>query len=127
MARGALPRARRPRHQHRAPDARRPRQRPALRQPHDRHGNIRRADREALRYRVPPLRPQRPRRGAQAAEPRLQPLPPAFRRRPDVALLMRAALLAIGWGWAATIVWLLYAAGFIVMGVGLEFIQGWLG
>jgi VanZ family protein len=80
---------------------------------------------------------------------------------------MRAALLAIGWGWAATIVWLsltpapptldfkhsdklghflvygalmfwfcllyfktqvriLYAAGFIVMGIGLEFIQGWL-
>jgi VanZ family protein len=81
---------------------------------------------------------------------------------------MRAALLAIGWGWAATIVWLsvtpsppkldfehsdklghflvygalmfwfcllyfktrvriLYAAGFIVMGIALEFIQGWLG
>ena len=81
---------------------------------------------------------------------------------------MRAALLAIGWGWAAAIVWLslttappkldfehgdklghflaygalmfwfcllyfrtpiriLYAAGFIVMGIGLEFIQGWLG
>ena len=81
---------------------------------------------------------------------------------------MRAALLAIGWGWAAVIVWLsltpappklgfehvdklghllaygalmfwfcllyfgtgtriLYAAGFIVMGIGLEFIQGWLG
>ena len=80
---------------------------------------------------------------------------------------MRAALLAIGWGWAATIVWLsltpappkldfehsdklghflvygalmfwfcllyfrtrvrlLYAAGFIAMGIGLEFIQGWL-
>jgi len=81
---------------------------------------------------------------------------------------MRAALLAIGWGWAAAIVWLsltpappkldfehgdklghflaygalmfwfcllyfrtrvriLYAAGFIAMGIGLEFIQGWLG
>ena len=80
---------------------------------------------------------------------------------------MRAALLAIGWGWAATIVWLsltpappkldfehsdklghfliygalmfwfcllyfrtrvriLYAAGFIAMGIALEFIQGWL-
>ena len=80
---------------------------------------------------------------------------------------MRAALLAIGWGWAAAIVWLsltpappkldfehgdklghflaygalmfwfcllylktgtriLYAAGFIAMGIGLEFIQGWL-
>ena len=80
---------------------------------------------------------------------------------------MRAALLAIGWGWAAAIVWLsltpsppkldfehgdklghfgsygllmflfcmvyrsrntrlLYAAGFVLMGVGLEFIQGWL-
>jgi len=80
---------------------------------------------------------------------------------------MRAALLAIGWGWVATIVWLsltpappkldfehsdklghflvygalmfwfcllyfktqvriFYAAGFIVMGIGLEFIQGWL-
>jgi len=80
---------------------------------------------------------------------------------------MRAALLAIGWGGAAAIVWLsltpappkldfehgdklghflaygvlmfwfcllylktrvriLYAAGFIAMGIGLEFIQGWL-
>jgi len=81
---------------------------------------------------------------------------------------MRAALLAIGWGWAAAIVWLsltpappkldfehgdklghflsygalmflfcmiyqnrsarlLHAAAFVLMGVGLEFIQGWLG
>ena len=81
---------------------------------------------------------------------------------------MRAALLAIGWGWAAAIVWLslttappkldfehgdklghflsygalafwfcllysktwvriFYAVGFIVMGIGLEFVQGWLG
>ena len=81
---------------------------------------------------------------------------------------MRAALLAIGWGWAAAIVWLSltpappkldfehsdklghflaygsltlwfcflyastkarigYAAGFIAMGIGLEFIQGMLG
>ena len=80
---------------------------------------------------------------------------------------MRAALLAIGWGGAAAIVWLsltpappkldfehgdklghflaygalmfwfcllylktrvriLYAAGFIALGIGLEFIQGWL-
>ena len=80
---------------------------------------------------------------------------------------MRAALLAIGWGWAAAIVWLsltpapptldfehgdklghflaygalmflfcmiyqkrnarlLHAAVFVLMGVGLEFIQGWL-
>jgi VanZ family protein len=81
---------------------------------------------------------------------------------------MRVALLAIGWGWAAAIVWLsltpappkldfehgdklghflsygalafwfcllysktwvriFYAVGFIVMGIGLEFVQGWLG
>src|SRR3989475_5218762 len=167
MAGGALPPARRPRHQPRAPDARRPGQRPALRQPHDRHRSVRRADREALRYRLPPLRPQRARRRAQAAEPRLQPLPPALRGRTDAAVLVRAALLAIGWGWAAAIVWLsltpappkldfehgdklghflaygvlmfwfcllylktrvriLYAAGFIAMGIGLEFIQGWL-
>jgi len=81
---------------------------------------------------------------------------------------MRILALALGWGWAATIVWLSltpsppqvdvqfgdkighfgaygllmlwfcllyssrntrtrYAAAFIAMGIGLEFVQGWLG
>ena len=42
------------------------RERPALRHAHDRHRQLRRADREALRHRLPALRPEWPRRRASA-------------------------------------------------------------
>src|SRR5712671_3113649 len=106
MARGALPGARGARHQHRAPDARRQGQRPALRHAHDRDGKLRAADRKALRHRLSPARPQWPWRRAQARGARLQPLQAAFAVGPDGTFLRRAVLVALGWAWAAAIVWL---------------------
>src|SRR5512145_1836404 len=101
MACRALPAARGARDEHRAPDARRPRQRSMLRHADVGHGKLRRADREALRPRVPALRPES-KRGAAA---RLHAVSPA---RLDVACrssakvaVMRNVLVAAGWAWAA--------------------------
>ena len=83
------------------------RKRPELRHAHDRHRQLRRADREALRHRLPALRPERPRRRPRAARARLQPFPPALPGRSDKVVLNEDdSGLGLGWGWAAAIVWL---------------------
>src|SRR3954466_14623440 len=106
MAGRALPAARRARDEHRAPDARRARERPQFRQPHVRYRQLRRADGEALRNRLQALRFERSRRRARAAGARLHAVSTAFPRGSAKVVLMRILGLALGWGWAATIVWL---------------------
>src|SRR6478609_8774141 len=84
LARDALPAARRPRDEHRQPAARRARLRFAVRHAHARHRRVRQPDREALRARVPPLRPQRLRRER-------RPLARTPARRPRHVALSSAA------------------------------------
>src|SRR5512134_342951 len=106
MARGALPAARGARDEHRAPDARRPRQRSMLRHADVGHGELRRAHGEALRDRVPALR-RESKRGAAA---RLHAVSPTgfnvTGRSSAKVAVMRNVLVAAGWGWATAIVWL---------------------
>src|SRR5438309_11232259 len=94
MASRALSRARRARHQYRPPDARRARQRSALRHAHERHRQLRRADREALRDRLPQVPLERARRRTAAQRTGLQRLQAAGRESGAARALLECAMRA---------------------------------